>query len=55
MQKLSLKEATDANGLVEKLDACLKKRTKKSIFLKLKKTVRRGELALVFPFAFSIE
>ena len=36
-----LKEATDANGLVEKLDACLKKRTKKLI-LKLKRTVQMG-------------
>ncbi|MEC8051306.1 MAG: hypothetical protein VX210_10980 [Myxococcota bacterium] len=49
-----LKEATDANGLVEKLDACLKKRTKKLIF-EVEEDRPDGELALVFPFAFSIE
>ena len=36
-----LKEATDANGLVEKLDACLKKRTKKLIFEVEKRLSRR--------------
>ncbi len=49
-----LKEATDANGLVEKLDACLKKRTKKLIF-EVEKDRPDGELALVFPFAFALE
>ena len=46
-----LKEATDANGLVEKLDACLKKRTKKLI-LKLKKTVQTESSPWSFPSRF---
>lgn len=49
-----LKEATDANQLVEKLDECLKTRTKKLIF-EVEKERPDGELALVFPFAFSLE
>ena len=49
-----LKEASDANQLVEKLDECLKQRTKKLIF-EVEKERPDGELALVFPFAFSLE
>jgi len=50
----NLKEATDANQLVEKLDACLKTRTKKLIF-EVEEDRPDGELALVFPFAFSLK
>ena len=49
-----LKEATDANALVEKLDVCLKDTTKKLIF-EVDKERDDGELALVFPFAFTLE